>query len=101
LLPDSVLKKRKGGFTPPLRDWLVESLKGRRAEDWLSKDVLQAEFFGEDQINTMLMQHCTRVRDWTVPIFMLMSFDIWHRIFIQRVDDTDLPRWSLRDVGLI
>jgi asparagine synthase (glutamine-hydrolysing) len=82
VLPPQVISKTKGGFTPPLVDWLKNSVCRLPAQKLLSPELLDAGFINPDYVDAMLTQHRNGERHWTSLLFMLLTFDLWFQMMI-------------------
>ena len=82
LLPRQVLEKSKGGFTPPLRNWLRDGICRLPARRVLSEAVQDADVFALDAVERSFREHAEGKRDWTNLIFLILSFDIWHNLML-------------------
>jgi asparagine synthase (glutamine-hydrolysing) len=80
-LPDAIINRKKGGFTPPLKCWLQEFLRNeqvlKRFSD-VSKASLDMEFV--EEIFCKFLNKNT----YGGLIFMLISFDLWVKIFVEK-----------------
>lgn len=82
VLPPEVVTKNKGGFTPPLVTWLKESVCRIPAEKLLSPELRDAGLFHTGFIDRMLNEHRNGERNWTILLFMLLSYDLWYQTVI-------------------
>lgn len=99
LLPESVVHKTKGGFTPPLRSWLEETLAGKKARDWLPRAFQQTGLLDTRIVDQMAAEHGSGQRNWTVLLFMILSLGIWHQLFVAERPQ-EAPTWDLTDLGI-
>ena len=85
LLPDSVLKRTKMGFSAPERDWFRGEL-GEVTESLLTaKDSATQTFFSPEYVRRKLSQH--RRIDNSYLLWSLLGFEVWHRIFFDEGGD--------------
>jgi len=82
VLPPQVVSKTKGGFTPPLVDWLKHSVCRLPAKKLFSPELLDAGLFRTDNVDVMLAQHRNGECNWTTLLFMLLTFDLWFQMMI-------------------
>jgi len=95
ILPAEILTKPKGGFRLPLADWLRTTLSGIPANKLFSTDVQQQEYFNLTFVQRMLDEHQAKHRNWADLIFMLLVFDLWHRMYIESPLGNSCPVSSL------
>jgi len=96
-LPMEIINKKKGGFTPPLSAWLRETVCTLPASRLLSDAVKENEYFDINQLDQILQEHRHGVRDWAQIIFLVISFDLWVRLFVASDNDV-FPNWKLMDL---
>ena len=87
LLPESILKRKKTGFPVPFADWLRSGAGGfteavLNSERFRDRGIFDSAFAGR-----LLAENSTGERDHTEPIWSLLNFELWARIFI----DGDAP----------
>lgn len=83
-LPTQTVQKRKQGFVPPLREWFRGEL-GAFARDLLLDRTARARgFFVPDQVETMLDDHQTGRRSFHYQIWVLLTFEMWCRRYVDR-----------------
>ena len=82
MVPRSILTREKMGFPVPLRQWLHESHGSLFASVLASERVKQRNIFNVDFIDTLLRENQGGQRDHTDPLWTLMNFEIWARIFL-------------------
>jgi asparagine synthase (glutamine-hydrolysing) len=70
ILPDSILRRRKQGFSIPLGAWLRGPLR----------DLVRMNLSG---IERMLDDHDRGVRNYETQLWALMVFVIWHRAYMK------------------
>ena len=79
LLPDSVLHRRKVGFTVPVRTWFRNELR-----EWVT-DILCDEttrnrgIFRHDEVRAILDRHMSGKGDYYKQIWMLINLELWFR----------------------
>jgi len=82
-----VLKKRRRGFTLPLGKWLRGPL-APLLERYLNPDVLSSRALLEPQSVFRLIQiHRSGRLDLSLPLWALISLEVWQRIFIDGQTD--------------
>lgn len=94
LLPPSIIRKQKGGFTPPLSIWLQEDLSSKTAMDWLPASFLATGLLDPKKLDRIIAEHSQGVRDWSVVLFLVLSLSVWYELFVARKPQRE-PEWSL------
>ena len=97
MLPDRIIDKPKGGFTPPLTDWLKDTICRLPVDRILCPFILRENYFNLPFLKRVLREHKAGYRDWSSIIFMLISFDLWIRVNIENQMAT-APEWKLSDI---
>jgi asparagine synthase (glutamine-hydrolysing) len=97
VLPEMVIKKKKGGFTPPLAQWLKETVCWVPVDQLLCKTLREAGVFDKDVVDKLLKAHLCGARDWSRIIFLIIAFDLWVRLYIEANDGT-CPEWKLDQI---
>lgn len=82
-LPVSTVRRRKKGFATPVDGWFQKELDGWVRDTLLNPGAACADFFDPDFVVQLLDEHRTRRRDHRRRIFALLSFELWHRRFLQ------------------
>jgi len=78
LLPDSILYRKKAGFSLPIAAWVKGSLR-EMVLDVLSRDSLaRTGLFNADHVQQVIDDHLTGRRDNSRPIWGLTNFMLWH-----------------------
>lgn len=97
MLPEMVLKKAKGGFSPPLGAWLKGTICQLPIDRILSPTVRDANYFNLSFLERIIREHREGYRDWSTLVFMLISFDLWARMNLQQ-HSLEPSDWKLSDV---
>jgi len=82
LMPSSVLKRAKQGFTPPDMSWYRGDSLGYIRQSLLSAETQTREFFAPGAVEEIIDQHLTGKFNHRFLIWTLLYFEWWHRIFI-------------------
>ncbi|MFH1752762.1 MAG: asparagine synthase (glutamine-hydrolyzing) [Candidatus Omnitrophota bacterium] len=82
-IPMSFLNRRKKGFGVPVGRWFRGPLKDFVRDALLDRKSLDRGLFREDYIKRLLDEHQNNKRDHSNRIWALLSFEMWHRIFIE------------------
>jgi asparagine synthase (glutamine-hydrolysing) len=77
-LPRATLRKRKQGFSVPLRDWFRTSLR-EMVGDCLEPGAgrLPKELFNHATISTLLRQHHRGEADHSAAMWLLLNYAVW------------------------
>ena len=82
-LPETVIRRRKRGFGTPVDAWFQRELDGFVRDTLLGGGPACREYFDAGAVGAMLREHRERRRDHRRRIFALLSFELWHRRFLQ------------------
>jgi asparagine synthase (glutamine-hydrolysing) len=81
-LPESVLKRSKMGLNPPMGLWLREQLRPL-LNDYLSPDQIKRRgYFNPETVTRMIRELMTGRRDYSLHLWALISFEEWHREYL-------------------
>ena len=81
-LPANVIDRRKRGFETPLDRWFRSELSGYVRDMLLSPNSACLIYFRSEAIETMLAEHRSGRQDHQRQLFSLLTFELWHRQFI-------------------
>jgi asparagine synthase (glutamine-hydrolysing) len=81
-LPKEVVYRKKKGFANPIDKWLRTSMKSFVNECLLSESAGVNQFFNRQFIQDTLKRHERDEAEHLRHIYLLMSFELWHRQFI-------------------
>ena len=73
LLPKEILKRKKMGFTPPLKYWIDYGFKNMANDIYKDKEL--SRLFNKNYLEKSLNQYN--------KIFPLLTFGLWHEKFIK------------------
>lgn len=82
-LPKKIIYRKKKGFANPVEDWLRGSMKRLVKDYLLSADSSIASYFDQGYIAQILKRDEAGFAQYRRHIYMLMSFELWHRTFIR------------------
>lgn len=82
LLPSAILTKPKMGFGPPDHTWYRTALQHFIRKTLLSDRALSRGYFRPEFIRGLVWRHMDGVERSTYPIWSLLNFEIWSRLFI-------------------
>ncbi|HEX3103644.1 MAG TPA: asparagine synthase (glutamine-hydrolyzing) [Terriglobales bacterium] len=81
-IPAEVLRQKKAGFTAPIDMWLANDLK-EFVRDLLSSERLKRHgIFKPQAVESMLREQSAGIRDWTYPIWQVLTFELWMEQFL-------------------
>jgi len=83
-LPKSVVYRKKKGFVNPIDQWLRGSMSIFVNECLFSEKSAVQNYFDIAYIKRMVALHETNREDYLFQIYMLISFELWHRRFIDQ-----------------
>ena len=81
-LPDEILNRGKMGFSIPVGEWLKKELKPLVHETILSETFDERSLFDSQYVHWLYKQHVSGMRDFTQPLWALLSFELWARRFL-------------------
>ncbi len=82
VLPDSILRKRKQGFSAPDQSWYQGPLMNYIKAILLDRRTLSRGFFQEGAIRLVLEEHLSGAVNHRLLIWSLLSFEFWNRLFV-------------------
>lgn len=80
LLPPSVLKQRKQGFSIPIHRWFREDLYSLASRILLEDSKSRASYFRKDYIRWLLEEHRAGRQQFGSQIYALLVFELWRRL---------------------
>ena len=81
-LPHDIVHRPKMGFPVPFDRWLKDGSLGMVSEILLDKRTRDRGYFNAPYIEKLLKSHRSEQRDYQNQIWMLLNFELWHRVFI-------------------
>jgi asparagine synthase (glutamine-hydrolysing) len=81
-LPKSVVNAKKKGFDNPMQQWLRERLRTRVDELLFSSHSAVRHYFDMDYLRRIVKLHQEGRENYMRHIYLLISFEMWHRRFI-------------------
>jgi asparagine synthase (glutamine-hydrolysing) len=84
LVPEEIIWRKKHGFGVPVGRWFRTSLKHFIRETLLSPETVQRGYFREEAVRMLVDEHISGKRDHGHRLWALLTFEIWHRLFIDR-----------------
>jgi asparagine synthase (glutamine-hydrolysing) len=83
-LPKEIIYRRKRGFSTPMDEWLQKDFARTARNLFNKKGSACRKYFNIDFINGMIAQHQNRKEDFKRHIFLLLSFELWHKTFFEK-----------------
>jgi asparagine synthase (glutamine-hydrolysing) len=84
VLPDSILRRRKKGFSVPLATWLRGDLRETLC-DVLSRDRIKSQgLFRPEAVQALWEAHRDRRADYGRQLWTLLVFSLWHDRYLRR-----------------
>ena len=93
-VPPSIVKRRKKGFANPVDVWFRSRMRNYVDECLLSANSAVAQYFDRSCIQEIVSEHESGRQNYFRHIQLLISFELWHRMFISRNGNfasSDLP----------
>ncbi len=95
IVPPHVLHRKKLGFPVPMRHWLA----GDELYGWAQEQIRESEtddIFNKKEVLEMLREHRDGVSDHSRRLWTVLSFMIWHGIFVEdridpQIEERDYP----------
>jgi len=82
VLPREVVWRKKAGFGAPIRSWLRGPLRPL-VDDLLSEEtVKQRGLFRPTEVQRIIKDNLSGREDYNLQVFQLLTFELWHRQFI-------------------
>jgi len=82
-LPKNVVYRKKKGFANPVENWFRSTMRPFVEECLLSSDSATARFFDQKYIRQMLKTDREGINQFRRHIYLLVSFELWHRAFMR------------------
>jgi asparagine synthase (glutamine-hydrolysing) len=89
IVPRQIIHRKKHGFSAPVGGWFRTSLKDYVRDALLCPKTLQRGYFREKSVRRLIEEHQSGKRDHGGRLWALLTFEMWHRVFIdQSVHDS-------------
>jgi asparagine synthase (glutamine-hydrolysing) len=82
LVPAEVIARRKHGFGVPIGRWFRTDLKDYVRDVLLDPQALRRGYFNEATLSRLVDEHQSGKRDYSHCLWALLTFEVWHRMFI-------------------
>jgi asparagine synthase (glutamine-hydrolysing) len=83
-VPEEIIYRKKHGFGVPVGHWFRTTLKNYMEDILLSTETLRRGYFRKDQITRLVQEHTTGKRDHGHRLWTLLTFEMWHRVFMDK-----------------
>ena len=84
LVPAEVIKRKKHGFGVPIGRWFRGDLNDYLREVLFSRQAMQRGYFRKEVLERLLYEHQSGQHDHGHKLWTLLTFEIWHRLFIDQ-----------------
>jgi asparagine synthase (glutamine-hydrolysing) len=81
-IPQETIYRRKVGFTVPLTRWFVGPWRGLIENVLLSERCLERGYYNPDTMHRIVRDHVHGRVDREQGIWLLLTLEIWHRLFV-------------------
>ncbi len=81
-LPKSIIQRKKTGFPVPLADWLRRGFADPLWNIVSSERARSRGLFNPDYVNELLQENQAGIRDHSEPLWSVLNFELWARIFL-------------------
>lgn len=81
-LPKSWIYKKKKGFENPIDQWLRVKMSSLLKDCLLSESASVNQYFNRNYVKTLIALHEKGRENYLRHIYLLISFELWHRQFI-------------------
>jgi asparagine synthase (glutamine-hydrolysing) len=90
LLPQTTIAKTKGGFTPPMYQWMHDYIIRNNISTnvLLGKSLKEADFFDTAYINDVIQEFRRKSFRRGIQLYVLLLFAVWYRIYILKYSVT-------------
>jgi asparagine synthase (glutamine-hydrolysing) len=88
-MPESILNRKKQGFSAPDESWYRGENAAYVKELLLHKHTVSQEFIRPDYVHRIIDEHCNQGINHRLLIWSLMNFEWWCRIFINGENISD------------
>lgn len=88
VVPDHVLNRKKLGFPVPIRHWLKNEM-----HDWAVSIIMESGTdycIDKQYVLNLLEAHCAGKGDYSRKIWTVLSFMVWHQIYMENKYDTNM-----------
>lgn len=83
-LPRKIIERKKKGFANPINNWLRSKMSYFVDDCLLNEKSSVNKYFNKTYINKLIRLHKEGKEDYMRHIYLLISFELWHRQFIDK-----------------
>ena len=83
-LPAEIIRRGKTGFSPPLREWIINGLDPMIQEFLSSERLARRGLFVPGEVQTILDENRLNKRDHGYLIYAMLNLEIWLQTFVDR-----------------
>ena len=84
LVPDEIIWRKKHGFGVPVGRWFRTSMRDYLRDTLLSPEAMGRGYFRPEALRLIVEEHISGRRDHGHRLWALLTFEVWHRLFIDR-----------------
>jgi asparagine synthase (glutamine-hydrolysing) len=84
LVPDHARRQAKRGFTIPVDPWFRGPLLPFLREVLFDERTVGRGYFDSRVVERLVDEHVSGRRIWDRALWMLLNFELWHRVYIDR-----------------
>jgi asparagine synthase (glutamine-hydrolysing) len=99
LLPPGILQKRKQGFAIPIARWLRNELKDLMSDTLSDRSFRERGVFNESGVRNLVREHLSAERDHSEPLWLLLTYEMWARRFLDSGAASPRPAVPVNVVG--
>tara|TARA_B100000700_G_C14881932_1_gene778507 strand:- start:5 stop:1084 length:1080 start_codon:yes stop_codon:yes gene_type:complete len=77
-IPDSLLYRKKMGFSTPLDEWFRGELKVFSESKLLQCDKGLSDIFNKEMINSVWQEHQSRTKDHGIALWSMLMYQMWY-----------------------
>jgi len=90
LIPDEIIDRQKQGFGVPIGRWFNNELRELLYDTLTDSRTRQRGYFNQSAVEEILEEHRRRRRDNSTHLWGLLTLELWHRAFIDRVPEAKI-----------
>jgi asparagine synthase (glutamine-hydrolysing) len=99
-LPAPILHREKQGFMLPIAYWFRTDLFPLVSQTLENSHFVREGWFKKDSIQHLLQEHRSNRHDHHVRLWMLLNLEIWHQLYVERIEPEALAE-KLQDLCLL